>query len=323
VVLINNLGGLTNMELAIFARATLDLLRTRGVVIERVYPGAFVTSLEAAGISLSILRVDDERLHYLDARTAAPAWPNILPTAPGPPQDRVVVSTNTRVSRGQAAQALPNNALQRAIQAACTALKDAEAQLTELDRAVGDGDLGLSLSRGARAVEDALPSYPLDSVHETLQAIGLSLQEVMGGSSGPLYGVLFLRAATVMQNADPGPISWTKACFAACEAIGILGGASPGDRTMLDALFPFAQAFESALARGESPVAAVATAVTVAENAANATAEMIPRRGRARYLAERAIGHPDPGAIAVAIWLRAVADSLRMLDRTRRQAPVL
>jgi dihydroxyacetone kinase len=309
-VLINNLGATTNMELAIFARKALDLLRTRGVVIERIYPGTFVTSLEAAGISLSILRINDERLRYLDARTAAPAWPNILSLAPGEPRDRVVISTDTRTFSQKTTQELPNNILQRAIQAACKALKDAEAELTELDRVVGDGDLGLSLSRGAKAVEEALATYPLDSAFATLRAIGLSLQAVMGGASGPLYGVLFLRAASVMQSADPGPVAWAHASFAACEAIGTLGGASPGDRTMLDALLPFAHALESALVRGESPAAAVEIAVTIAEKAARATAQMTPRRGRASYLAERAIGHPDPGAVAVAIWLRAVAEAL-------------
>jgi len=309
-VLINNLGATTNMELAIFARKTLDLLRSFDVVIERVYPGTFVTSLEAAGISLSLIRVNDERLRYLDARTTAPAWPNTLPLAPGQPRDRVIISTKSRPPSRKVTQTHPNNALQRAIQAACDALKGAEEELTELDRVVGDGDLGLSLSRGAKAVERALASYPLDSVFETLQAVGLSLQEVMGGTSGPLYGVLFLRAAKVMQTADSSPAGWTQACFAACEAISTLGGASQGDRTMLDALLPFSQTLESALARAESASAAVQAAATVAEEAAKSTAMMTPRRGRASYLGERAIGHPDPGAIAVAIWLRAVAKSL-------------
>jgi dihydroxyacetone kinase len=309
-VLINNLGATTNMELAIFARKTLDLLRSFGVVIERVYPGAFVTSLEAAGISLSVIRVNDERLRYLDARTTAPAWPNILPLPPGQPRDRVIISTDSRPPSRKATQAHPNNVLRQAIQAACDALKGAEEELTELDRVVGDGDLGLSLSRGAKAVQGALTSYPLDSLFETLQAVGLSLQEVMGGTSGPLYGVLFLRAAKVMQTADSNPAGWTQACFAACEAISALGGASQGDRTMLDALLPFSQTLESALARGKPAAAAVQEAATVAEEAAKSTAMMTPRRGRASYLGERAIGHPDPGAVAVAIWLRAVARSL-------------
>jgi dihydroxyacetone kinase len=309
-LLINNLGATTNMELAIFARKALSLLRNRNAIVERVYAGAFVTSLEAAGISLSLLRLNDELLRYLDAPTLAPAWPHTLPLQPTPPRDRVLVSKALRDSIHQPARKLPNNGLQRAIQAACGALVAAEAQLTELDLVVGDGDLGLSLSRGAKSVDEALPSYPLDNAFETLKAIGLTLQETVGGSSGPLYGVLFLRAAAALQVAGPDPAAWTHACFAACEAIGALGGASPGDRTMLDALLPFAHALQTAIAKGESPAAAVRTAVSAADAAAQATAQMTPKRGRASYLAERAIGHPDPGAVAVVIWLRAVAESI-------------
>jgi dihydroxyacetone kinase len=275
-----------------------------------VYAGAFVTSLEAAGISVSVIRLNDELLRYLDAPTSAPAWPHTLTVQPSPPRDRVLVSPAARSFNRQTARVLPNNTLQRAIQAACQALIAAEAELTELDLVVGDGDLGLSLSRGARSVEEALSTYPLDNAFETLKAIGLTLQGVVGGSSGPLYGVLFLRAASALQFAGPDPAGWTHACFAACEAIGALGGASPGDRTMLDALLPFAHALQSAFAKGESPAAAVRTAVTAAGTAAEATAQMTPKRGRASYLAERAIGHPDPGAIAVAIWLRAVAEAI-------------
>ena len=310
-VLINNLGATTNMELAIFARKTLALLRDRGAIIERVYPGTFVTSLEAAGISLSLLRVDDTLLQYLDACTSAPAWPNLLPLAPGDPRERIMVKAGAHHSQDEPTHALQNNRLQRAIEAACKALQNAEQELTELDSITGDGDLGASLSRGAKAVESGLTYYRLDRVSDTLQAIGLRLQEAMGGTSGPLYGALFLRAARAMQDAPANADVWAQACFAACDAVRALGGAAPGDRTMLDALYPFAQEFESAIARRESLAAAFGNAVTAAEQGAKATAQMLPRRGRASYLRERALGHPDPGAIAVAIWLRAVFASLQ------------
>ena len=312
-VLINNLGATTNMELAIFARKTLALLRDRGVIVERVYPGTFVTSLEAAGISLSLMRVDNALLPYLDASTDAPAWPNLLPLAPGDPRERIIVRAGAPKPSGEALHELPNNRLQRAIQAACKALQTAEQELNELDRITGDGDLGASLSRGAKAVEADLPSYRLDRVSDTLQAIGLSLQEAMGGTSGPLYGGLFLRAARAMHDAPTNATTWTQACFAACDAVRALGGASAGDRTMLDALSPFAQELESAIAQGESPTAAFRDAVTAAEQGAKATAQMLPLRGRASYLRKRALGHPDPGAVAIAIWLRAVFESLLSL----------
>jgi len=309
VVLINNLGATTNMELAIFARKALALLRDRSVVIERVYPGTFVTSLEAAGISLSLMRVNDALLSYLDAPTDAPAWTNFLPLAPGDPRERIITEADSHKLSGKPTHELPNNRLQRAIQAACKALQDAEHELNELDRITGDGDLGASLSRGAKAVEAGLPFYRLDRVSDTLQAIGLRLQEAMGGTSGPLYGALFLRAARAMQGAPTDAAAWTQAAFAACDAVRALGGASAGDRTMLDALSPFAQEFESAIAQGESFSRALRNAITAAERGAKATAQMLPKRGRASYLRERALGHADPGAVAVVIWLRAVVES--------------
>jgi dihydroxyacetone kinase len=309
-VLINNLGATTNMELAIFARKTLASLRDRGAIVERVYPGTFVTSLEAAGISLSLIRVDDALLQYLDAPTDAPAWPNLLPLPPGDPRERIIVKADAHSSQDEPTHALPNNRLQRAIQAACKALQNAEQELTELDSITGDGDLGASLSRGAKAVESGLTHYQLDRISDTLQEIGLHLQEAMGGTSGPLYGALFLRVARTMQDALMDADAWTQACFAACDAVRDLGGASAGDRTMLDALFPFAQEFANSIAQGESLTAAFRSAVIAAEQGAKATAQMLPRRGRASYLRERALGHPDPGAVAVSIWLRAAFESL-------------
>jgi dihydroxyacetone kinase len=201
--------------------------------------------------------------------------------------------------------------MQRAIQAACRALMDAEVRLTDLDQAVGDGDLGVSLARGAKAVEESLPIYQLYSPAEALKAIGLTFQKVVGGSSGPFYAVLLLRAANSLRvgNMDD-PKAWAKASLDACDAISELGGATAGDRTMLDAQVPFANALTTALEQGSSTAEALEAAVCAAEAGAEATAQMIPRRGRSSYLGDRAIGHPDPGAVAVAVWLRGAASAL-------------
>ena len=207
--------------------------------------------------------------------------------------------------------------MELAIRAVCQALLNAESKLTDLDRAVGDGDLGINLARAARAVDAALPEYPLDDPRESLKALAFTLQETLGGSSGPLYGVLLLRFSNSLENQDIGdPKSWAKAAIEASHAVSELGGAVPGDRTMLDALTPFANAFHASLEEGLSWRDAIQIAATEAERAAEATAQMIPRRGRASYLGKRALGSPDPGAIAVAIWLRALS-SLHMAMPTR------
>jgi dihydroxyacetone kinase len=153
-----------------------------------------------------------------------------------------------------------------------------------------------------------LPSYPLDDPAGALQALGATLQRALGGTSGPLYAAFFLRASGVLRrNKADDPAAWAEAFQAGCAAISEMGGAGRGDRTMLDALLPAAEAFAEAVKAGRFVAEALRTAASAATDGARATAELVPRRGRSSYLAERAVGHPDPGAEAVAVWLAAVA----------------
>jgi dihydroxyacetone kinase len=122
---------------------------------------------------------------------------------------------------------------------------------------------------------------------------------------------MLLRAAQSLQNAADGDLKhWARAALEACQAVGELGGAMPGDRTMLDALLPFATELNAAVQKGSETSEALAAAVKAAEAGAESTSSMVPRRGRASYLGTRVIGHPDPGAVAVSIWLRAIEQSL-------------
>jgi dihydroxyacetone kinase len=183
--------------------------------------------------------------------------------------------------------------------------------LTELDAAAGDGDLGASMTRAAaamRALPEAVWSSPPDAV---LVAIANALRRAMGGTSGPLYAAALLRAAQTLP-ARPTAADWSAGLAAAVDAIAELGGAKAGDRTMLDALHPAATAFATGLAAGRSAAEAWAAAVSAAEAGTAATAQMYPRLGRASYLGDRAIGTPDAGAAAVAVWMKAI----RPLPRT-------
>jgi dihydroxyacetone kinase len=187
-------------------------------------------------------------------------------------------------------------------------------ELTELDRITGDGDLGTSMERAARAILGAVSSYPLDDVPATIRALGHTLPRELGGSSGPLYGALFLRCGNVLASSSSiGMPQWIEAIDQGCQAISELGGAKPGDRTMLDALDPFVKALKQAAggkASRETVLKAVLAAVEAAERSAETTAQMKPRLGRSSYLGDRVLGHPDPGAKAVAIWLRAASEAL-------------
>jgi dihydroxyacetone kinase len=311
-VMVNNLGATTEMELAIVARHAMSVLESMGFTVERIYAGTFLSSLDMAGISITVLGVNDERLRWLDAVTTAPAWPNALKQRPGKPEARIGAEVSERVSSptGKDAQSEAGRKTGQAIEAACKALIGAEGALTEIDLVTGDGDLGISMDRAAKAVQGALGSYPLDDVPATLKALGHTLRRELGGSSGPLYGVLFLRCGSVLAGSSAtGLAQWAEALDQGCRAISELGGAKPGDRTMLDALDPFVKALKKGVG-GKASREAVLAAVEAAERGVEATARMKPRLGRSSYLGDRVLGYPDPGAKAITVWLRAAFEAL-------------
>ncbi|MBV8552407.1 MAG: dihydroxyacetone kinase subunit DhaK [Acidobacteriaceae bacterium] len=311
-VLINNLGATTNMELAVVARRALASLHSRGLLVERIYAGAFMTSLDMAGVSVSLLRLDEERLRLLDAPTTAPAWPNVLPMAPAPLGEQIIPYTDgVPVAAGGPPETPRGRTLQAAVDAACKALIEAETRLTEMDRIAGDGDLGINMARAAGAIKERLSGYPFDNPPQAFKALGHTLQDVLGGSSGPLYGVLFIRLGNSLEGSSvDDPNTWALACLEAANAVSELGGAAVGDRTMLDALIPFTRTFYQQLTAAGVWKAALQPALASAEAGAESTARMTARRGRSSYLGERILGVPDPGAIAVAIWLRAAVSAL-------------
>jgi triose/dihydroxyacetone kinase / FAD-AMP lyase (cyclizing) len=309
-VMVNNLGASTEMELAIVARHAASFLAVKGLTVERIYAGTFLSSLDMAGISISVLGLNEDRLRWLDVATTAPAWPNAAKQRPGNPETPVALEVSTVASSGRGAQTEAGRKTKQAIEAACKSLLAAESELTEMDRVTGDGDLGVSMARAARAVQDAVASYPLDNIPATLKALAHTLRRELGGSSGPLYGVLFLRCGSVLEaSRAKGLAQWAEAIDQGSRAISELGGAKPGDRTMLDALDPFAKILQRGIDVGATRDAVLA-AVEAAERGAEATAQMQPKLGRSSYLGGRVLGYPDPGAKAIAVWLRAASDVL-------------
>jgi triose/dihydroxyacetone kinase / FAD-AMP lyase (cyclizing) len=311
---VNNLGATTEMELAIVARHAASFLAGKGLTVERIYAGTFLSSLDMAGLSISVLGLNEDRLRWLDASTTAPAWPNAAKQRPGNPETQIAADVGTEASSGGGAQTEAGRKTKQAIEAACKALLAAEDELTEMDRVTGDGDLGVSMTRGAKAVQDAVAFYPLDNIPATLKALGHTLRRELGGSSGPLYGVLFLRCGSVLEaSRAPGLAQWGEALDQGCRAISELGGAKPGDRTMLDALDPFVRTLRQGADVNSGIGAtrdAVLAAVEAAERGAEATAQMQPKLGRSSYLGGRVLGYPDPGAKAICVWLRAACEAL-------------
>ncbi|MEU9032145.1 dihydroxyacetone kinase subunit DhaL [Streptomyces sp. NPDC048383] len=174
-------------------------------------------------------------------------------------------------------------------------------RLTELDSPIGDADHGSNLLRGFVAVRGALagadPAAPPGAL---LQLAGRTLISTVGGASGPLYGTLLRRTGKELgEAAEVSDEELHEALSAGVAAVAGLGGAAPGDKTMLDALLP------GVAALGTSYRAAA----DAAENGARATVPLIARKGRASYLGERSVGHQDPGATSSALLLDALADA--------------
>lgn len=174
-------------------------------------------------------------------------------------------------------------------------------RLTELDSAIGDADHGANLKRGFTAVRAALADEPPQTPGAVLVLAGRQLISKVGGASGPLYGTLLRGTGKALgDDAEVTDAALRAALDEGVGAVAKLGGAAPGDKTMLDALVP------AVAALGDGGYAAARTA---AEKGAVATVPLRARKGRASYLGERSIGHRDPGATSSALLIGALAET--------------
>ncbi|GAA3133702.1 dihydroxyacetone kinase subunit DhaL [Streptomyces rameus] len=183
--------------------------------------------------------------------------------------------------------------------AAASVDREAE-RLTTLDSAIGDADHGSNLQRGFTAVATALEKEAPDTPGAVLTLAGRQLISTVGGASGPLYGTLLRRTGKAL--GDAAEVDEEKLAAALREGVdGVmkLGGAAPGDKTMIDALVPAVDALSSGFAAARA----------AAEEGAEATTPLQARKGRASYLGERSIGHQDPGATSSALLIAALADT--------------
>src|SRR5690606_12128193 len=296
-VLVNGLGGTAPMELAIMARAALSNLRARGIVVSRAWSGNFMTAMEMPGCSRTLLPLDEEREGLLDAPTSASAWPGSGRVS----SRRSIVAAPPQPAMEATPSGPLSPRLKRLSLAVAAALEAAEAQLTDLDSRSGDGDLGASMVRVAAAIR-AMPDESYATPARLLADLGNAVRRAIAGSSGPFYAVALLRASARLHDIpQPDAVDWLGAFEAGIEAIVELGGARPGDRTMIDALVPAAEAWRTG---------GFTRAADAAARGAEATSDMFPNLGRASYLGQRAVGTADGGATAVAIWLAALSREL-------------
>jgi dihydroxyacetone kinase-like protein len=199
-----------------------------------------------------------------------------------------------------------------AVRAAAAVVGEHRVELSELDRAIGDGDHGENLNRGFAAVVAALDAAEPDTPGGVLKLVATTLISKVGGAAGPLYGTAFLRASAKLGTAAALDVpALLDALRAGLEGVQARGKAVGGDATMVDALIPAVSAAEKAAEDGGDVAAVLTAAADAADRGAESTVDLVPRKGRASYLGERAVGHLDPGARSSALLLRAFAEAAR------------
>ncbi|MFY8083563.1 MAG: dihydroxyacetone kinase subunit DhaL [Rubrivivax sp.] len=193
------------------------------------------------------------------------------------------------------------------IQAATQTLIDHVDELTALDQAIGDGDHGLNMRRGAQAIQAKMDLLGSQSLNEALKTMGLTCMSTIGGSSGPVFGTLLVTLGKELP-AQPTAADIARALDAGIKALTRLGKAEIGQKTLLDVLDPVRQVLAAA---GDMKTPELRARVRqCANDSVLATAHMEAGRGRSSFLGERALGHVDPGSRSMALIIGSICDGL-------------
>ena len=327
-VILNGLGRTKYEELFVVWGEVARLLRGRGCVIVEPEVGELVTSLDMAGCSLTVMWLDDELERYWTAPADTPAYKKGavgLAAAEGDLRTDTDVKTPATTpdlgalsdDDGRSGGML----VARAFEALAETLADAEEELGRIDAIAGDGDHGRGMVKGSSAAHAAAVKAVDDGAGQgsVLAAAGAAWAAKAGGTSGVLWGAMLNAiGARIGDTGRPDSATVAAGVRDGYDAVIKLGGAAPGDKTMLDALLPFVDELERRVADGESWQQAWAAAAEVATDAASGTADMRPKVGRARPLADRSVGTPDAGATSLALCAVTVANCFALTSKGER-----
>jgi dihydroxyacetone kinase len=326
VALLNGLGGFKYEELFVLFAAVHEQLQRAGVAMADCECGELVTSLDMAGVSLSLFWLDEELEPFWSAPADSPAYRrgSIAPPLAGTHSEAQATAASPQANpepaapSGSAELTEPQRALLARFAAVEAVLSQRVEELGALDAVAGDGDHGLGMLRGSQGANAAVRSALTRgcSTGEALMEAGEAWSDHGGGTSGALWGGGLLAAGQALARA-PGqddPQQVVTAVSAALAAVRDLGQAAVGDKTMLDALEPFQARLQRDLQAGLGLEEALRNAADAALAAAQATAELLPRLGRARPHGERSLGHPDPGAMSLAYCLIAASQATTSSD---------
>lgn len=316
-VLVNGLGSTSLLELYLLHRRLAETLGAKGVDIHHSWVGEYCTSLDMEGASITLMKLDDTLRGWLDHPCDTPAL------RVGRAQDATAKTprrTQPHRETGAAAQArrrgdlatggdITPDGFRAMMRAAAVALFANRDHLCELDGEIGDGDHGITMEIGWKAIVAAIDTAPDDATISELCAVsGDTFLETVGATAGPLYGGAFHAAGKAVSdrlNLDASAMAALLGGMA--EGIERRGGAVPGEKTMIDSWRPAADAARDALEGGGTTSECLAAAARGAEAGAAATEAMRSGRGRSKKLGDRSIGHVDPGSASAALIVRAWA----------------
>jgi dihydroxyacetone kinase len=317
IVLLNGLGAAKYEELFVTFECVANRFKAAGIELVDGEVGEFVTSLDMGGLSLTVVWVDEDIEKYWFVPCDSPAFRKTkivdepldssvkFNTEPEPLKVNKKGSDSSRAAAAYIAKALDQ-------------IKDViaenESMLGDLDAVAGDGDHGAGMTRGSKAAAEAAKWLVNEGAgaQTTLAGAGARWSEQAGGASGALWGAALIAAGNALgddKNLDDK--SFANAVSSFVKSIQNLGGANIGDKTMVDAQVPFADVFESSISQGSQFVDAWNRAAVAASSAAKATADLIPKMGRARVLGEKSVGFQDPGATSFSLIVSTISSMFK------------
>jgi dihydroxyacetone kinase len=311
VPILNGLGSLKYEEMFVVYRRIAELLRDAGLEPVDPHVGEYCTSFDMAGTSLTLFWLDEELEHLWNAPVDTPAYRRGS-VAPAAQADAATAVT------GELERLPPSDDASRAVAATVTAAVETVAatidmhvdELGRLDAIAGDGDHGIGMQRGSHAARAAaVTARDAGAGAQTVLARAADAwSDRAGGTSGALWGLILASIARALGDEGSPTASDVAAGVAAgVRSVMTYGKAEVGDKTMVDALVPFSDELARGVGAGTGLAPAWRSAADAATRAAEATADLLPRMGRARAHGHNSVGTPDPGAISLALIATAVA----------------
>ncbi|MET3075138.1 dihydroxyacetone kinase family protein [Pantoea leporis] len=314
-VILNGLGSVKYEELFVVYRRVAQLLKAANLQVVEPDVGEFVTSFNMAGASLTLMWLDDQLETLWRAPTNTPAYRkgSVLVAQPLSAAERVESTEEALPAATAESQESAKRVLQLLESVSEMLQRNAE-RLGDIDAVAGDGDHGIGMERGVLgAVEKAREVAARGAGAGSLLCRAADAwADKAGGTSGALWGVALTALGTALGDRQtPDAQRVATGVREAKEGIMHFGKARVGDKTMVDVLVPFSDSLNEAVAAGASLTDAWLKAAQVADKAAQDTAQLVPKMGRARPLAEKSVGTPDAGAISLALIVNTVGDLLK------------